>query len=325
MLPTLGTKLKPHAFFVHQNDVFSPGNMADLGYWNAGDVPRYLLAARSREEQFVIFASVQGGLKLNFVGGPADGGEGYGLCTNLSPNSTFLTNVSEVGGEAVADVKHGGSQAPLAKELSDGDTGPWAKVLREVSGMKSTARKEYFQRRRGSAERASHVDAIAGFSARAQYGLTPRTGPDNDDISEDPARGLGNVAASEVHLKRIGLVQQAVEKPVNPVLRQVSRQGQGQKRGNGPASHGGNVAQSAGKAAMADNFGSVPLAPEMNPFKAEIRGHERFVSGGDSQGGAVVADANADRGAALCTRAHSLDDRLFAQRQANSIYKRRAR
>jgi hypothetical protein len=72
---------------------------------------------------------------------------------------------------------------------------------------------------------------------------------------------------------------------------------------------------------MADNLGWVPLPSEVDAFQAEIGGDQRFVSGRDSQGGAVVADANADGSATFCAGAHSLDNRLFAQRQASSIYK----
>jgi hypothetical protein len=324
VLPTFGTKLKPLTTLVRQNDALPPGDVADLSDGDTSDPRRYSLAGRSRKEQFVVFASMQGGLKIDFAGWFADGSTGYGLCTNLSPNSTFFTNMSEVGGEAIAQINDGGSQALLAKEISDGDAGLRVEMSGEVSRTKVASGDEQFESSRRPSEITGDIDAVAGFSARAQYGFTPRTGPDDDDISEDSARRLGNVASGEGHLKRIGLVQEAVEKPVNPALRQVSRQGQGQKRGNGPPSHGGNVAQSASEAPGTDNLGSVPFTPEMDPFQAEIGGDQSLVSKRDSQGGAVVADADANRCATFCPGAHSLDDRLFAESQANSIYKRRA-
>jgi hypothetical protein len=55
----------------------------------------------------------------------------------------------------------------------------------------------------------------------------------------------------------------------------------------------------------------MPVAPEVDALQAEIGGHKRFVSGRDSQGGAVVANPQANRDPALCLGAHPLDDRLF--------------
>ena len=74
---------------------------------------------------------------------------------------------------------------------------------------------------------------------------------------------------------------------------------------------------------MADGLGRMPLAPKVDILKAEIGGHERFVSGRDAKGGAVVANADGNCGPVSCTGTYPLDDRLFTERQANSIYKMR--
>jgi hypothetical protein len=62
---------------------------------------------------------------------------------------------------------------------------------------------------------------------------------------------------------------------------------------------------------MANNLRWVPLSPEMDALEAEIGGDQSFVSGRDSQGATVVADADADACAASCTGTHALDNRLF--------------
>jgi hypothetical protein len=312
MLPTSGTKLNAHALLVHQNDVLPPGDVADLSDLDTSNAGRDALAARGREEKFVIFATVQGGLKIDFVTGGVDGGEGYGVGPNFRAYSTLLADMGEVGGKAVTDVDHGRGQALLAQELSDGEAGLRVKVLREVSWTKFAAGDKQFQCSRRASEGTGHIDAVARFRARAQYGFALRAGSDDDDIGEDSSGRLGNVAAGEGHLKHIGLVQQAAEKPVNPALRQISRQGQREKCGDRPPSHGSNVTQAASEAAMADNFGGMPLSPEMDALQTEIGGDQCFVSGRDSHGGAVVPDADADGGATFCAGAHSLDDRFFA-------------
>ena len=69
---------------------------------------------------------------------------------------------------------------------------------------------------------------------------------------------------------------------------------------------------------MADGLGRMPLAPKVDILKAEIGGHERFVSGRDAKGGAVVANTDANRSPSFCLGTHPLDDRLFTERQANS-------
>ncbi len=200
----------------------------------------------------------------------------------------------------------------LAQELSDGDSGLGVKVLGEIGGAKFASGEEQFQSGGGAAEFASHVNAVAGFRTRARDGFALWGGADDHDIGQNSGGGLGNVAAGEGHLKCVGQPEQAREKAVDPALRQISRQGQRQKGSDGPASHGSNVAQPAGKAAMADHLGSMPLAPKVDALQAEIGGHEGFVVRRDSQGGAVVADAEANRGPAAFARERiALDDRLF--------------
>ena len=324
MLPALGAKLRSHALLVNQDNVLFPRDVADLGDWNTRNARRNTLATRSCEEEFVIVAAVQGGWKINFPARFSDLGEGDGVRANFRANAAFFTKVVEVGGETVADVDHGGGQAPLAQELSDGDSRLGVKVLGEAGGRKLAPGEEQVESSGRASELAGYIDAVAWFRAGTQDGFAHWGGADDYDIGQNSARRLGNIAAGKSQLKRIGQPEQAREKPVKPALRQISRQRERQKRSHGMASHGGNVAQAAGKAAMADHLGSMPLAAEMDALQAEIGGYERFVSGRDSEGGAVVTNADANRGPALCPGTDAGDDRLFPERQANSIYKRAA-
>ena len=59
---------------------------------------------------------------------------------------------------------------------------------------------------------------------------------------------------------------------------------------------------------MAHNLRWVPLSPEMDVLEAEIGSYQRFVSGRDSQGAAVVANADANACAAFCPGTDSLDE-----------------
>jgi len=72
--------------------------------------------------------------------------------------------------------------------------------------------------------------------------------------------------------------------------------GEGEERGEGLRTHGGEVAEAAREGTVADGGGSVPGAAEVAFFEAEIGGDEEFVAGGRFQDGAVVADAEADGG-----------------------------
>jgi hypothetical protein len=45
---------------------------------------------------------------------------------------------------------------------------------------------------------------------------------------------------------------------------------------------------------MTDRFGRMPVPPEMNTFKAEVRGDQHFVFGPQPQHRAVVSDAGAE-------------------------------
>lgn len=72
---------------------------------------------------------------------------------------------------------------------------------------------------------------------------------------------------------------------------------------------------------MADDFRRMPLSTKMNPFQAEICGHQHFVNGRNSQDCAVVADPGRYTEHRTLLSAYAGNERFFAERQAASIYK----
>ena len=56
------------------------------------------------------------------------------------------------------------------------------------------------------------------------------------------------------------------------------------------AAHGGNIAQTAGNAAVAYGGGRVPSAAKMHVFDTEVGGDQQFRAGGRAQDGAIVAN-----------------------------------
>ena len=88
---------------------------------------------------------------------------------------------------------------------------------------------------------------------------------------------------------------QAAGEASHPGLRQIPRQRQREKGRHRLAAHGGNIAQSARQAAMADRFRRMPVAPEVNAFQREVGRDQGFVSRRQAQHGAVISNSGEDR------------------------------
>ena len=86
--------------------------------------------------------------------------------------------------------------------------------------------------------------------------------------------------------------KQAGDEVVDPALREVGGKGERKKCGVGRAAHGGDVAESAGEAAVADGVGGMPFATEVDAFEGEVGGDEGLGSAGEIEDGAVVSDAD---------------------------------
>jgi hypothetical protein len=97
---------------------------ADASDRNSGDLVRDALSRRGREEKFVVFASVEGGMESFVVGEPAgervkrDGDGVY-----FSPEVGGLAKVSEISRESVAEVDGGMSESSTQKVRANGETG----------------------------------------------------------------------------------------------------------------------------------------------------------------------------------------------------------
>ena len=70
---------------------------------------------------------------------------------------------------------------------------------------------------------------------------------------------------------------------------------------------------------MPNNFGRMPLAPEMNPFQAEISSNQRLVTGRDLQDGTVIPDARCNPFSSSCATSDARDEQFFGERQDGSI------
>ncbi len=116
---------------------------------------------------------------------------------------------------------------------------------------------------------------------------------DDDNVSRDLIRS-GYVAAGELHAVALCQTAKAFKKVVSPALRKLSGQGEREETSQRLASHGGNVTQAAGEAAVADAAGRVPVAAEMDVFDRKISGDEEFVAAGRVEDGTVVADSVGD-------------------------------
>ena len=85
--------------------------------------------------------------------------------------------------------------------------------------------------------------------------------------------------------------KQAVEEAVHPELRQFARKRQREKSGDWLSTHGGDIAEAARQATMADRVRRVPFAAEVNPFQGEVGGHEGVLSPGQLEDSRIVANA----------------------------------
>ena len=130
---------------------------------------------------------------------------------------------------------------------------------------------------------------------------------------------MRRIATCEGHVESVSQPEQAFDKPVDPGLAQVLGQGERQEYGDGCASHGSDIAKAAGQAAMPDDFGGMPLAPEVNPFQAEIGSNQRLVTGRDLQDGTVIPDARCNPFSSSCATSDARDEQFFGERQDGSI------
>ncbi len=66
---------------------------------------------------------------------------------------------------------------------------------------------------------------------------------------------------------------------------------------------------------MANRLGGMPLAPEMNPFEAEIGSHQQLVTRGGLENGAIVSDTSDHALSSGGAFADAHDQQLFGEWQ----------
>ena len=151
----------------------------------------------------------------------------------------------------------------------------------------------------GEAEGSGDVEEVAGAGSGAEDGFAFGDAAEDDDVGEDAVGRLGGVASGEGDGVLLRQLQQSGDEVVNPALREVGGNGEGEECGVGRASHGGDVAESAGEAAVADGVGGMPFAAEVDAFEGEVGGDEGLGAAGEIEDGAVVSDAEGESSPSL--------------------------
>ena len=70
---------------------------------------------------------------------------------------------------------------------------------------------------------------------------------------------------------------------------------------------------------MPDHFGGMPLAPEMNPFQAEVGSNQRLLTGRDLQDGTVIPDTRYNPFSSSRATSDARNEQFFRERQDGSI------
>ena len=116
MLPALGAKLRSDALAVYQEHLLFASNVANFRDGNACDSCRYAFARMCCKKQLVSFAAVEGETEIYFMRfaaslpsvnpGLRNPGFGDGFRRDFGTHAAFFAHMSEIGGEAIADVDH---------------------------------------------------------------------------------------------------------------------------------------------------------------------------------------------------------------------------
>jgi hypothetical protein len=218
--------------------------------------------------------------------------------------------VREIGGESVADVDHCRGDAVLAQVAADGKLGLRIEVSIELRAVELQPGIEGFDDSSRRAERAGYIDKVARSGSGAQDGAALWHRAEDGDVCENSCGRLGDVASGERELVAASEGEETFQKFVGPTLVEVVGQRERQESGERLASYGRDVTQPAGEAAVADGFGGMPFAAEVNAFQTEVGGDNGFVCARDAEHGAIVSDSGDKRGAAELRGAADGGDQL---------------
>jgi|SRR5579863_1089870 len=218
VFPALASKLDSGPIGRLENNLPGSRDLADWGDVNACDSRRDSLGFGSGEEQLVVVASVQCGLKIDFAGGLVDLGKRNGIRRNLGANSALVTDVPEVGREAVAEIDHRCGETLFTQELTNFNSRDRIEVAEEVGPPKFSPGEQELQRSRGASQCPGHIDAVCGTRARAKDCFPFRHRTNDNNVCQNSAWGLGRVSPGEAHVEPIRQLEQAFQKLVNPTL-----------------------------------------------------------------------------------------------------------
>lgn len=283
----------------------STSDAADAVDGNAGDAARDARRGRRGEEQFVVFAAVEGLFER------CAGMNGQGSGQKLDADAGFIAEMGEIGGEAVADVDSGAGEAAAHEPEALGETRLRKKMGRKfaakcrrdfswfrLGGSSSTCSLhgseflELGEAGSGAAEISCYVEQMAGAGAGAEQGFAVRNCAGEDDVGDGDG-GLGEIAAGQRNFVLVGEGEEAIEEAVEPFAGELARQAKREKGGDGARAHGGEVAQSASQCAMTDGFGRVQVELEVAAGDVEIGSDGEFLVGTEAKQRTVVADAKA--------------------------------
>ena len=214
----MGLEFAGCGVLIAEDDFAGAGDAADFVDRYAGDLGRDAFAGPRGEKEFVVFASVEGLVEVDFVCGLADAGAGNENGFEFGADVTCLADVGEVGGEAVAGVDHGGGEALLAEDAAEFEARIGEEVARIVTGLWLLPgfASELEEGGGGASEFSADEDAVAGACAGAQDGFAFGDGADDDDVGEDSAGGFGGVASGESDAVFFGEADDAAGEAADP-------------------------------------------------------------------------------------------------------------
>ena len=187
VLPALRLEFAGLAAGIEQRHFPVSDNVADFGDTHARDPRRHWLAAWCGEEQLVVIPAVQRELKVDLVSRTSDAGARNCLRLNLRANSTFIADMGEIGGEAVADVNHRGNQTFFPQNASNCNPRHGMEVVTESRGTKFLARRQQLQGSCGTAQLACHINTIPGAGTRTPDCFASGNRADDHNIRQNPA------------------------------------------------------------------------------------------------------------------------------------------
>ena len=142
MFPAGGFQTLRLAAFLNEDDAATGRDAADAADGDSCDAHGDCPSSRSGEEQFVVFASVEGEVQGNGLAFGSNHGSRNSYRFEFGSDFRFFADLGEVGGEAVAHIDHG--RGFPAQRLSDGDARDGMEVAGEIAGANLLSSEEGF-------------------------------------------------------------------------------------------------------------------------------------------------------------------------------------